>query len=786
MIDDYDRDTAHLTRSDVERDTGSLSFLVKVVQEIRLPLVEIVGFSNVIQRGVVGSNRRLAQTIHSNGSQVVDTLTSVLDLVQIESGSFVTKPTRIDIVAHAREVLEEFRPKIRERGLWLKFIDPEVPVEADVDPSALRRIVSAILSNAVNFTPKGGVTMGIRPQDGRGEVVIRDTGCGISRAFLPRVFEAFACEDIDHVGTTKGSGLGLTIAKRLMAQLGGEIRITSTRGEGTTCTASFPARCQKKDVDIPHLSSDDEDDRDAGLERPPVVVSTGTTAPRDARGGSQPATATTGRVRSPDPRESPRPPEAGAPQKASELREPSTPTGARAPAAPFEETAPSPAPVAPGRPAASAAEVTAKIHSPDRPFVLLVEDNLVTRRVMEMMLVPDYNVVSVSEVDQALSSAEEHRFDLLLLDIALNERRTGVEVLHTIRKMDGYESVPAIACTAYSIPGLKERYLEAGFSAYLAKPFRKEQLLELIETVIAAGTRIPTEAAITETVKVDLPPLPHTLTRILDLVSAENGDEGPEQVSEILEADPVVSSWVLRHANSAFYSVRGNVTSVKRAVTLIGLEPVCNLVVAEVLRKTFSTVATDECRRVYDHVLRGAVAAAAYARDLASESGVDDPDIVFTAGLIHDIGRLCLLSAEEEKYAELWYEREDGRESFRAPTIGQELMRFSIDHQLMGAEVSRAWDLPVNIDQAIRHYWEPQNAAAAYRPAVFAIAAGRAAAQLFILGDELSDSVPLEEQLDFALKGLVNQRADTLQELRDLIESSTADVQLLVDTITQA
>jgi CheY-like chemotaxis protein len=124
--------------------------------------------------------------------------------------------------------------------------------------------------------------------------------------------------------------------------------------------------------------------------------------------------------------------------------------------------------------------------SDEKPRILAVEDNSETQLLLEHLLKKSFEVVVVPGVDEALDAVDEDRFDALLLDINLSEERTGTDLLHLLRKRDDMSDVPAIALTAYAMPGDREDFLEAGFDQYVSKPFTRADLTEAIETSLAA------------------------------------------------------------------------------------------------------------------------------------------------------------------------------------------------------------------------------------------------------------------------------------------------------------
>lgn len=118
----------------------------------------------------------------------------------------------------------------------------------------------------------------------------------------------------------------------------------------------------------------------------------------------------------------------------------------------------------------------------EKPRVLAVEDNSETQLLLEHLLKKSYEVVVVASVDEALDTVADAYFDALLLDINLSEERTGTDLLHLLRERNDMDDVPAIALTAYAMPGDREDFLEAGFDQYVSKPFTRADLTEAIET----------------------------------------------------------------------------------------------------------------------------------------------------------------------------------------------------------------------------------------------------------------------------------------------------------------
>ncbi len=121
-----------------------------------------------------------------------------------------------------------------------------------------------------------------------------------------------------------------------------------------------------------------------------------------------------------------------------------------------------------------------------RPRVLVVEDNADTRRFVERTIAEYYDIETAADAETALALAHRAWFDLLLLDVNLGRGPGGLELLRELRAMPAYAYVPALAVTAYALPGDHRHILDAGFTGYLAKPFTRDELLYALDGVLAA------------------------------------------------------------------------------------------------------------------------------------------------------------------------------------------------------------------------------------------------------------------------------------------------------------
>ncbi len=120
----------------------------------------------------------------------------------------------------------------------------------------------------------------------------------------------------------------------------------------------------------------------------------------------------------------------------------------------------------------------------ESPRILAVEDNAETQLLLKHLLKKSYEIDVVGGIDGALEAVDSNSFDVLLLDINLSEEQTGTRLLHLIREREEMGQVPAIALTAYAMPGDREDFLQKGFNEYVSKPFTRSDLAEAIENIL--------------------------------------------------------------------------------------------------------------------------------------------------------------------------------------------------------------------------------------------------------------------------------------------------------------
>ena len=220
------------------------AFLANMSHEIRTPLTAIIGFAQLLNEEIDDAHRDLVDPIETGGLRLLDTLNSVLDLARMEAGERRADLAPVDAGEEAHAVAALLGTRAEAKGLTLSAeVGAGVP-RALADRAALGRVLTNLVSNAVKFTQAGGVVVGVRAADGGVEIAVSDTGEGMTDAFLEALYEPFQQASTGWARSHEGTGLGLTITRRLVEDMGGAIRVESAVGQGTTFTVRLPAAAE--------------------------------------------------------------------------------------------------------------------------------------------------------------------------------------------------------------------------------------------------------------------------------------------------------------------------------------------------------------------------------------------------------------------------------------------------------------------------------------------------------------------------------------------------------------
>jgi signal transduction histidine kinase len=236
-------------RSELEQQRARLqeanalknALIATLSHDFRTPLTSIFGYLHLLeaQRTLDDGMRQSLRAVRRNATYLFSLAENLLEYGRSESGGAVLAPSQVDLPALVDDLEAMFRPLAGEKGL---SFDVELDVARDAKPvldeMRLRQVLANLLSNAVRYTLRGGVSLHLGWHDSTLEARVHDTGIGIPEEFRERVFVAF---NSGGQGGSKGAGLGLSIVKRLIAQMHGSLELDSQLGVGSTFRVVLPA-----------------------------------------------------------------------------------------------------------------------------------------------------------------------------------------------------------------------------------------------------------------------------------------------------------------------------------------------------------------------------------------------------------------------------------------------------------------------------------------------------------------------------------------------------------------
>ena len=245
-----------------ELDRLKSNFLATMSHELRTPLTSVIGYAEMMAEGLAGpvtsEQRDYLVTILAKADQLLGLITAVLDVASLESGPLALERSALSFAELVATEVATFMPQAGKRGIAIQ-LDYRGELTIVGDKKKIRQVVSSLVSNAVKFTPdRGHVAVALRPgplsphEPGEGaaiQLVVQDSGIGISREQVAKIFEPFYQADSSSTRAFGGTGLGLTLAKAYVEAHGGRIWVDTAPGQGSTFTATFPVRTDDQHVE---------------------------------------------------------------------------------------------------------------------------------------------------------------------------------------------------------------------------------------------------------------------------------------------------------------------------------------------------------------------------------------------------------------------------------------------------------------------------------------------------------------------------------------------------------
>jgi signal transduction histidine kinase len=262
-------DNARLYETALIASRAKSDFLAVMSHELRTPLNAIIGYAELLLMGVPTSipsqTHGHVQRIRTASRHLLEIVEEILTFSRMEAGREAVVRAPADAVALVRDTIVLIEPMAREKGLDFVTRVPNHAIAMETDAGKVRQILLNLLSNAVKFTERGQVALTLAERDGGIVVVVEDTGIGITKENADRVFEPFWQVQQSATRQAGGTGLGLSVARRLARLLGGDLALESTPGEGSRFTVTLPLRAPV--TDAAHLPQEENRIKDRRARR---------------------------------------------------------------------------------------------------------------------------------------------------------------------------------------------------------------------------------------------------------------------------------------------------------------------------------------------------------------------------------------------------------------------------------------------------------------------------------------------------------------------------------------
>ena len=363
-------------------------FLSSMSHEIRTPLNAIVGFSEcVINADTITEAKENAKDIVNASQTLLEIVNGILDISKIEAGKLEIVNSPYNARLTFESLAKLITPKMNAKGLNFTYnIAPDLPETLYGDHANIKKVITNLLSNACKYTSKGNVHYEVSCFNVNGIckliISVEDTGRGIKKEDINKLFKKFQRLDEDRNTTVEGTGLGLAITKQLVEMMGGKIIVHTVYGEGSKFTVTLSQR-------IEHIKIE-------------------------------------------EPKE----------------------------------------------------EINNTLDLTDKK-ILLVDDNELNIKVATKLLERHNatNITSFTSGIECLNSIKNNdKYDVILLDDMM-PKMSGTETLKELKKIPNFNTA-VVALTANAITGMKEKYLNEGFTSYLAKPIDKNELVKVLNEVL--------------------------------------------------------------------------------------------------------------------------------------------------------------------------------------------------------------------------------------------------------------------------------------------------------------
>ena len=534
---------AHTAQAAEAANVAKSKFLASMSHELRTPMNAILGMTSLaLGEPLAPAVRDYLQTVKESANLLLALLNEILDFSRIEAGRFELEQTSFSLVAMVEQIVKTLGVQASEKGLELVYDLPDgLPHRIVGDPLRLQQVLTNLTANAIKFTAQGEIVLGVAIENRTADSCflrfsVADTGIGIAVEDQQRIFEAFTQADASTTRNFGGSGLGLAISQRLVSLMGGQLRVASQVGEGSTFDFSVAFPIDRRPIELDIL------DRDAFRDVPVLVAVENAARSRTlkkmlASWSMRPEVTADARTALAQVH---RAIDAGHPYRVivadaimpgingftlagwlqrekrlgistillvSAVDRQNYPDQCRDAMGVLVDkpisrsTLYNGVAAALGRQSLTAPRASGKSAAlsptPARPLrILLAEDTAANQKLAVYILGKRGHTIEVAENGrQAVEMLATCNFDLVLMDVQMKEL-DGFAATAAIRKLSDQKiaRVPIVAMTAHALVGDRERCLAAGMDGYLSKPINGEELIATVERMAGPSPQAEPEA----------------------------------------------------------------------------------------------------------------------------------------------------------------------------------------------------------------------------------------------------------------------------------------------------
>ncbi|WP_020599077.1 hybrid sensor histidine kinase/response regulator transcription factor [Spirosoma panaciterrae] len=408
-----------------ELDTLKTQFFTNISHEIRTPLTLIVGPLEQMAQEFSFDTR--FSLLKRNATRLLGLINQLLDLSKLEAGQLKPELASGDVATFLRFMASSFTSLAESRQIEFVFLQEVENYWAWYDQDKLEKIVTNMLSNAFKFTPSGGhVWMAVDYQNGSVSISVKDTGIGIAREKLSRIFDRFYQVDGQVNRSYEGTGIGLSLVKELVKVLGGTISVDSTEGVGTTFRMELPL----KPIEAPEVSQLSERQEETGFQQRAL---TSYVQPTE---GAEP--------------------------------------GSNAGLAPQTD-------VKQG--------TNKKQTAASEPVLLIIDDNPDIRTYVRGIFEQDYQILEAGDGQQGFDMATESIPDLVICDLMM-PRLDGFGFCRALKSQTATSHIPVIMLTAKATLEDRIEGFELGADEYLTKPFNQVEIQVRVRNLLRQRERL--------------------------------------------------------------------------------------------------------------------------------------------------------------------------------------------------------------------------------------------------------------------------------------------------------